>query len=102
MLDSNNLEQNLTYPPEILSYLRSKLDEGSLKCFKLVVESTGPYGVLRTKLPDFKENRRLYDLGFTILEAQGFIRAQGIGNMRPYFLTIRGIQLKELLESEVN
>jgi hypothetical protein len=99
--DAVELEEKLTFPEETLHYFRSKLDDKAILCFQMVAESTNsPYGLLRTKIPDFNQNRRAYDLGFTILEAQGFIQAIGIGNMRPYFLTIRGKQLNELLKSE--
>lgn len=95
------LEQSMTYTDEQLHYLRSKLDKGAVECFQMVVEASGdPYGLLRTKIEDFKDRRRMYDLGFTILLAQGFIRAKEMGNMRPYFLTVRGEQLNELLNSE--
>lgn len=98
--DPIELEKNLLFSDETLHYFRSKLDEGTLKCFQLVADSPGPYGLLRTKIPDFNKNRRVYDLGFTILEAQGFILAEEFGNMRPYFLTVRGQQLNELLRKE--
>lgn len=97
-MDFDKLEEELIYTDEVLLYLKNKLDEGALHCFKLVADANDtPYGLLRTKLPDFKGNRRKYDLGFTILEAQGFVHSRPIGNMRPYFLSVRGKQLKVLL-----
>lgn len=93
-------EEKLLYTEDVLHYFRNKLDKGTLECFRIVAESTNPYGLLRTKIPDFNQNRRVYDLGFTILEAQGFIRMEEFGNMRPYFLTIRGQQLADLLRAE--
>jgi hypothetical protein len=94
------LEEKMMFTEETLFYLRGKMNNDTLMCFKLVAEATGPYGLLRTKIEDFKENRRAYDLGFTILESQGFIEPKAIGNMRPYFLTVRGNQLNELLNIE--
>lgn len=98
--DPEILEQELLYSDDVLLYFRSKLDEGILKCFHMIAEASGPFGLLRTKIPDFNKNRRQYDMGFTILEAQGFIYAEEFGNTRPYFLTIRGKQLQELLKKE--
>lgn len=92
----DELEQSLTYSDDVLLYLRSKLEENDLDCLRLVAQSKGPYGLLRTKIPDFKENRRRYDIGFTKLEAQGLIVVNAMGNLKPYFLTVRGEQLLEL------
>lgn len=96
------LEKELVYSDELLHYFRSKIDEGTLKCFRMVAEATGPFGLLRTKIPDFNKNRRVYDIGFVILEAQGFIYTEVFGNTRPYFLTVRGKQLYKLIEQEEN
>ncbi|MFS0783506.1 hypothetical protein [Bacillus sp. 1P06AnD] len=95
-----DLEKNMTFTDDQLHYFRHKLDENSIRCLRLVAEATGPYGLLRTKMPDFKENRRIYDMGFNTLESQGFIRSEGFGNMRPYFITVRGEQLLKLLANE--
>lgn len=104
-MESHELEQKLEYPKDVLMYLKNKLDASTIHCFKLVVEASNDsenfgIGLLRTKIPDFNEKRRTYDLGFTILEAQGFIRTEKIGTFRPSLLTVRGKQLYSLLKEE--
>jgi hypothetical protein len=94
----SELEENLRFSKEVLDYFYWKMTEWDKKCLELVaIHSTDPFGLQVMKIEDYKENRRAYDISFTRLEAQGFIRQGKIATMRPYYLTIRGKQMFEYI-----
>lgn len=98
---NNDVEETLLYPQEILLYLREKLNEQVIECFEYIANSEEKIGFIRTSLPDYRNKRRLYEVAFVALEAQGFIREESFGTFKPFVLTVRGKQLKELLEKEI-
>lgn len=98
----SELEDTLLYPKEILQYLREKLNEEVIECFTYIANSEEPIGFIRTTLPEYRNKRRLYDVALVALESQGFIREESFGTFKPLVLTVRGKQLKELLEGQKN
>ncbi|UII57770.1 hypothetical protein LS684_10250 [Cytobacillus spongiae] len=93
-------DNELVYSEELLHFFRKKLDPTAISCLRLVAETKGELGIYKTKMPEFKTKRRSIELAFIILEAQGFVETRPLGNMRPYFLTVRGKQLYKLLSDE--
>lgn len=97
------LEKELEYPSDVIEYLASKQDEETLQCLSIVNKFTNsPFGFQLTKHEEFIKSRRKFEFGLTKLEAQGFIVKKQLGNMRPYFITKRGIQLNDHLSSSDN
>ncbi|MCM3402982.1 hypothetical protein [Cytobacillus oceanisediminis] len=95
----NNTEE-IIYSPEVLDFLRNKLDDAAIGCLESVAKTKGELGLLKTKVPEFKTKRRAIETAFAVLEAQGFVETRQLGNMRPYFLTVRGEQLIDLINNE--
>lgn len=89
----------LTYPKNVVHFLRKQLDDFAITCFKSVLFS-GNEGILKTKIDDYLKHRKHYDLAFLTLEKQGFIEQRKFGNMRPYVITKRGKQLAQYLAEE--
>lgn len=88
----------LEYNTDTLSFLRKKLDYFTIEIFLRICKANKKHkGILKTKLKDYHVQRKKYDTAFTILEAQGFIERREEGTSTPYFTTIRGTQLLQLL-----
>lgn len=97
---SNNLN-DLEYRTDVLLFLRSKLDEFTIECFKKVARQHNQNGLIKSKMiEDYFKKRYIYERAFNFLEAQGFIEIKELGNMKPYFITTRGMQLAELIRKE--
>lgn len=102
MSESSITSNDWEYPQYILNFLRSKLDDFTVECFKLVVRHNKHGGVVKSKtLEDYFNKRFIYERAFASLEAQGFIEAKELGNMKPYFVTNKGIQLAVLIKREM-
>lgn len=93
-------EKTLLYPFEVLEYLRAKLNEQVIEVFMYIANSEEQIGFVRTTLPDYRNKRRLYEVALIALEAQGFIREESFGTFKPFMLTVRGKQLKKLLQEK--
>lgn len=90
----------LEYPKSVLVFLRKKLDEFTIDCFRKVTNHHNKGGLHKTKIEDYETNRKKYDNAFLTLEVQGFIEKKQNGTFKPYFLTVRGFQLIHLLQEE--
>jgi predicted transcriptional regulator len=91
----------LEYRTDVLLFLRSKLDEFAIDCFKMVARQHNHNGLIKSKMiEDYSKKRYIYERAFNFLEAQGFIEIKELGNMKPYFITSRGRQLAELIKRE--
>lgn len=54
----------------------------------------------RTKVPDYKKNRRKYELSWAKLEAQGFIKPYKVAQMNLFQFTENGLRAIKLLTNE--
>ncbi|MDE3841002.1 hypothetical protein C0966_17195 (plasmid) [Bacillus methanolicus] len=91
----------LEYDEDTLRFLRKKLDDFTIDVFrKIVNENKLHRGLVKTRLENFHSMRKRYDAAFLILESQGFIEKREDGTATPYFVTIRGRQLGQLLKQE--
>lgn len=91
----------LSYDEDTLRFLRKKLDDFTIDIFrKIVTENKLHKGLVKTRLDNFHGMRKRYDTAFLILESQGFIEKKEDGTATPYFVTIRGRQLGQLLHDE--
>lgn len=94
---------DLQYNKNVLCFLRSKLDDFAIDCFKMVARQHNHNGLIKSKMiEDYSSKRYIYEKAFNFLEAQGFIEIKELGNMKPYFITTRGRQLVDLILNEKN
>ncbi len=92
---------DLKYSPEVLHFLRKKLDDFTINIFiQAVRENKEHRGLVKTRLPNYHSKRKKYDAAFLILEYQGFLDKKEDGTATPYYITIRGIQLGQLIQGE--
>ncbi|MFT9495748.1 MULTISPECIES: hypothetical protein [Bacillota] len=91
----------LEYDEDTLRFLRKKLDDFTIDVFRrIITENKLHRGLIKARLEDFHSMRKKYDASFLILEAQGFIEKKEDGTATPYFVTVRGRQLGQLLKME--
>ncbi|MEH6906121.1 hypothetical protein [Neobacillus drentensis] len=91
----------LEYDANTLHFLRKKLDDFTIEVFrKIVNENKIHRGLIKARIDDFHSMRKRYDASFLVLESQGFIEKKEDGTATPYFVTIRGRQLGQLLKEE--
>ncbi|MEI2356292.1 hypothetical protein [Mesobacillus zeae] len=91
----------LEYDEVTLRFLRKKLDDFTIDVFrKIVRENKLHRGLVKTRLENFQSMRKKFDGAFLMLESQGFIEKKEDGTATPYFVTIRGRQLGQLLADE--
>lgn len=91
----------LEYNEDTLRFFRKKLDDFTIDVFrKIVNENKIHRGLIKARIEDFHSMRKRYDAAFLILESQGFIEKKEDGTATPYFVTIRGRQLGQLLKEE--
>lgn len=91
----------LKYDDETLLFLRLKLDDFTIDVFRKIIQMNKLHkGLVKTRLDNFHGMRKRYDSAFLTLEAQGFIEIEKDGTATPYFVTIRGKQLAQLLHEE--
>lgn len=88
------------YTSQTLLFLRSKLDDFTIDCFRMVSKKHNDGGFAKTKIEDYNKSRKKMDTAFLILEYQGFIETKAIATMKPYYVTKRGFQLITLLKEE--
>lgn len=94
-------KEEVLYTKSVLQFLRNKLDDFTIDCFRLVVKNHKHGGLVKTKMvEDYFKRRASYDRSFYFLEAQGFIENSEYGNMKPYIITPRGEQLISILKDE--
>ncbi|MEH6945415.1 hypothetical protein [Bacillus sp. JJ722] len=91
---------DITYSNEVLQFLRSKLDDFTIDCFREVVKHHKNGGLTKTSLNVYTNQRKKHEAAFLILESQGFIEVKMDGLKKPYFLTPRGLQLVNYLQKE--
>lgn len=91
---------DLTYKNDVIRFLRSKLDDFAIDCFREVTKKHQSGGLMKTSFDNYHEQRKKYDAAFILLEGQGFIEVKANGVKKPYFLTIRGKQLVTYLTEE--
>jgi hypothetical protein len=91
----------LRYDEDTLRFLRKKLDDFTINIFRKTVQENKLHkGLVKTRLENFHGMRKRYDAAFLILESQGFIEKKEDGTATPYYVTIRGRQLGQLLAEE--
>lgn len=91
----------LEYDEDTLKFLRKKQDDFTVDVFrKIVSENKIHRGLVKTRLEQYHSLRKRYDASFLMLESQGFIEKKEDGTATPYFITIRGRQLGQLLREE--
>lgn len=91
----------LEYDDNTLRFLRKKLDDFTIDVFRQIVKKNKEYkGLVKTRLKDYFSMRKKYDASFLTLEVQGFIEKTEDGTSNPYFITVRGRQLGQLLSLE--
>ncbi|MDP4087550.1 MAG: hypothetical protein Q8934_23590 [Bacillota bacterium] len=91
----------LEYDIDTLRFLRKKLDDFTIDIFrKIVNENKIHLGLVKTRLENYHGMRKKYDTAFLTLECQGFIDKKEDGTANPYFVTVRGRQLGQLLYEE--
>lgn len=91
----------LEYDNDTLRFLRKKLDDFTIDVFRQVVKENKIHrGLVKTRLDAFHSKRKKYDSAFLTLEAQGFVEKKEDGTATPYFVTVRGKQLAQLLYEE--
>lgn len=91
----------LEYDEDTLRFLRKKLDDFTVDVFrKIVSENRVHKGLVKTRLEQYHSLRKRYDASFLMLESQGFIEKKEDGTATPYYITIRGRQLGQLLKEE--
>lgn len=91
----------LQFDEDTLRFLRKKLDDFTVDVFrKIVSENKIHRGLVKTRLDQYHSLRKRYDASFLMLESQGFIEKKEDGTATPYFITIRGRQLGQLLKEE--
>lgn len=91
----------LEYDEDTLRFLRKKLDDFTVDVFrKIVSENKVHKGLVKTRLEQYHSLRKRYDASFLMLESQGFIEKKEDGTATPYYITIRGRQLGQLLKEE--
>lgn len=99
------VSSNKTNPHEFdqhtLKFFRERLDEFTLEIFKQVfISNQNDLGLIKTRLPNYINKRKSYDAAFLILESIGFIEKSEDGARTPYYTTVRGVQLAQLLTNE--
>lgn len=92
--------EEINYSHDVLLFLRKKLDPFTIDCLRKVKDHHQIGGLNKTKIENYNDHRKRYDAAFLILESQGFIEWQQDGISKPYFLTVRGRQLIQLLVKE--
>ena len=92
--------EKLLYDPKVLMFLRKKLDSFAIDCFRKIISQHNRNGLNKTKIEDYVVHRKRYDAAFLILESQGFVEKRADGISKPYFVTVRGLQLSSLLSVE--
>ncbi|GGI18035.1 hypothetical protein [Gottfriedia solisilvae] len=98
---ANHNSNPLTFDETTLRFFRDRLDDFSINIFRQVFhENKNDLGLIKTRLPNYLSRRKSYDAAFLTLEAIGFIEKNEDGARTPYFLTVRGIQLAQLLSNE--
>lgn len=87
------------YSDNTIRFLRSKLDDFAISCFRSVAKATREgTGLTKTSITNYTEQRKKYDAAFLLLEGQGFIEVKADGVKKPYFLSVRGYQLVAYLQ----
>ena len=92
--------EELEYDYDVLLFLRKKLDPFTIDCFRMVVKKHTSDGLTKTQIENYNSHRKRFDAAFLILEGQGFIEKRSVGVHKPYFVTVRGLQLASLLRDE--
>lgn len=91
----------LEYDEDTLRFLRKKLDDFTIDVFRKTIQENKLHkGLVKTRLDNFHGMRKRYDSAFLMLEAQGFIEKKEDGTATPYYVTVRGRQLAQLLYEE--
>lgn len=91
----------LEYDEDTLKFLRKKLDDFTIGVFRMIIQENKRHkGLVKTRIEDFHKSRKRYDASFLTLEVQGFIEKKEDGTATPYYVTVRGRQLGQLLQLE--
>lgn len=89
----------LEYSEEVLLFFSSMLDDFTINIFKETLKSNKNHqGLSKTRIPGYITSRKRYDAAFLTLEKQGFIEKIIDGTKSPYFTTVRGRQLVQVLK----
>lgn len=90
----------LEYEDNVLLFLRKKLDSFAVDVLRMIRNEHKKDGLNKTSIDNYAEHRKRYDAAILVLEGQGFIENRPVGTSKPYFLTVRGLQLIQLLIKE--
>jgi predicted transcriptional regulator len=91
----------LLYDEDVIRFLRKKLDNFTLNVFREVLNHNKEHrGLVKTRMENFHNMRKRYDAAFLTLEVQGFIEKREDGTATPYYVTVRGLQLLEILKQD--